>query len=740
MPTTFSHYRILEQIGAGGMGVVYRAHDERLDRDVALKVLSTEGAIRPADRKRFQKEALTLSKLNHPNIATIHDFDTQDGTDFLVEELIEGVSLDSMLISGPLSERELINLGSQMAEGLAAAHEHGVIHRDLKPANVRITTDSRLKILDFGIATILRREAYSNDVTESLSETKVVAGTLPYMAPEQLLCSRLDARTDIWAAGCVLYEMATGRRPFLGSGPALTDAILHSQLPPVSKLNPVISAPIEAVIQKCLDKDPAKRYHSAREIAVDLRRAASAPRTAALRLGLKRSFAALSIVAVVIAAFTIGLRRAPNLKQIFSSKVPAEATAPVQGVPHELYLAGLKQLERWDKSGNPDSAIGLFEQTVKADPDFALGFSGLADAYWAKYRLDRNSQWLDEAEANCRRAAALNNNLPAVYVTLARVHDGKGQYNLALQEIEQALKLEPHDPDALLGAATVYASMGRSGDAESTYKKALALRPDYWGGFYEMGAFYYRQRRYVDATAAFQHALEITPDNAIVHAVLGGMLQLSGENVEAEKHLKRSIELQPSYAAYTNLGSLYYRERRWEESAAMTQKALHMNAHDWRAWSNLGLAYEWMHRDKEADAAFRNQLTRLEEVATINSNDADLQAELGALYAKFQMIDKAKQRIEAALALAPENPNVLATAGEAYEILGDRSRALTLVEQALTKGYTLAELENDPGKREILRDPRFQEFAQQSEVRQNKGRQSKEKQSGERPNPAPRQP
>src|SRR5580765_7953412 len=209
------------------MGVVFRAHDERLDRDVALKVLPPGTVVGKSARQRFHQEALAFSKVNHPNIATVHDFDTQDGTDFLVEELIEGLSLDAMLASGPLSEKEIIHLGSQLAEGLAVAHEHGVIHRDLKPANVRVTPDARLKILDFGLAMILRGEPSPTAETERLSKTKGPVGTYPYMAPEQLLGDKLDARTDIWAIGCVLYEMATGRRPFLGSGPALTEAILH---------------------------------------------------------------------------------------------------------------------------------------------------------------------------------------------------------------------------------------------------------------------------------------------------------------------------------------------------------------------------------------------------------------------------------------------------------------------------------------------------------------------------------
>jgi len=692
------------------MGVVFRAHDERLDRDVALKVLPPGIVAEMVARRRFQKEALTLSRLNHPNIATVHDFDTQDGTDFLVEELIEGLSLDAMLASGPLSEKEIIHLGSQLVEGLAAAHEHGVIHRDLKPGNVRVTPDARLKILDFGLAIILRGEVSPTAVTESLSETKRCVGTLPYMAPEQLLGGTLDARTDIWATGCILYEMATARRPFLGSGPALTDAILHQQPPALSKLNPQISAALDRIIEKCLDKDPKKRYLSAREIAVDLRRANSTPMSVGMRLRLRQWFIVLAAVAALVG---IGISRRMIFLQGPSPEPATGVQAQARAAPHESYLAGLKYLERWDKPANLESAIGLFEQAVEADPGFALGFSALGEAHWAKYRLEHDARWIDESEKDCQRAAELNSQLPAVYVTLARVHNGKGQYNLALQEIQQALKLEPLDPDALLGEAAVYASMGQADRAESTFTKAAALRPQDWDGYYELGVFYYRQHQYAKAAAEFEKVLEITPDNAMVHATLGGVLQLLGKDAEAERHLKQSIELQPSYAGYTNLGALYYRKRRWAESAAMTRKALEINGNDWRAWSNLDIAYEWLNWKSEADQASRNELVRLEAIAKVRSDDADVQVELGLLYSKQKLREKAVPLIEAALARAPDDPSVLASAGEAYENLGDRDAALELVKRALTRGWTLAQLESDPGQRKLLLDSRFREITRQ---------------------------
>ena len=254
------------------MGLVFRASDQQLERDVAIKVLPSGMLADEAARKRFRREALTLAKLNHPNIGMVYEFGSQEGLDFLVMEYVGGVAVDARLGSGPLPQKEILRLGFQLADGLASAHEHGVIHRDLKPANMRLTHDNRLKILDFGLAQFVRQEV-DMGVTASFSETNQVAGTLPYMAPEQLRGEMTDQRSDIWSAGAVLYELATGRRPFAFSQSALLiDAILNKPPEAPSALNPKISPGLEMAILKCLDKDPERRYQSARELRVDLDR------------------------------------------------------------------------------------------------------------------------------------------------------------------------------------------------------------------------------------------------------------------------------------------------------------------------------------------------------------------------------------------------------------------------------------------------------------------------------------
>jgi serine/threonine protein kinase/Tol biopolymer transport system component len=321
---TLGHYRVVERVGEGGMGVVYRAQDEHLSkREVAIKVLPPVSLTDATARLRFRKEAHALSKLSHPNIATIYDFDSEDGTDFLVEEYIEGMSLSEVLAAGPLALKEIVALGTQLCEGLAAAHEHGILHRDIKPANLRVTPDAQLKILDFGLARSMGAETPSK--TATMSETQIVAGTVPYLAPEQLRNEKLDARCDIWATGCVLYEMATGRRPFLGQSTALLEGILHQTPAPPSKVNGKVPGGLDAIILKCLEKDPSLRYGSAREIAVDLRRLALTSSTTLVVSQVPKVrrwpwIAALAVLATIAILLALGYQEVSSAPRIVATR------------------------------------------------------------------------------------------------------------------------------------------------------------------------------------------------------------------------------------------------------------------------------------------------------------------------------------------------------------------------------------------------------------------------------------
>src|SRR5262249_43552968 len=269
---TLGRYQLPEQLGWGGVGIVFRAYDTALERDVALKVLRSSKFDDPIARTRFRKEALTLAKLNHPNIITIHDFHTEDRIDFLIMEYVQGETLAAKLRGVALPEKEVLSIGDQIAAALQEAHERDIIHCDLKPCNVLLTRSGRVKVADFGLSKCLRPLA-NESTTQSALWTDRGAGTIPYMAPEQLRGDPPQACSAAWSAGCVLYEMSTGGRPFRQIlMPTLTDAILHENPIPLRSWNGSTSAELEVVTLKCLQKDPRDRYQSAKELRLDLQR------------------------------------------------------------------------------------------------------------------------------------------------------------------------------------------------------------------------------------------------------------------------------------------------------------------------------------------------------------------------------------------------------------------------------------------------------------------------------------
>ncbi len=269
-------YEIVAPLGAGGMGEVYKARDTRLGRDVAIKVLPAHLSANPELRARFEREARAISQLNHPRICSLHDIGSQDGVDYLVMEHLEGETLAGRLAKGPLPLIDVLRYGSEIASALDCAHRSGIVHRDLKPGNIMLTKGGA-RLMDFGLARPMRLSPVAGALSGSPTGSRpitaegTIVGTFQYMAPEQLEGKETDARTDLWALGCVLYEMATGERPFEGTSQAsLIAAILKEQPRPILEVQPMVPAVLRAIVARCLEKQPEERFQSARDLGFAL--------------------------------------------------------------------------------------------------------------------------------------------------------------------------------------------------------------------------------------------------------------------------------------------------------------------------------------------------------------------------------------------------------------------------------------------------------------------------------------
>jgi serine/threonine protein kinase/Tfp pilus assembly protein PilF len=616
------HFRLVEKIGGGGQGLVFRAHDERFDKDVALKILPPMVLADEGARRRFRREAHAVGKLIHPNIATAFYFGEENGIDFLVTEYVSGSGLDEKVAQGPMAEEAVVALGIQLASGLEAAHHEGIIHRDLKPGNLRITQEGHLKILDFGLAELLE-PAGDLASAETVTINMTLTGTLQYMAPEQFrgVC---DQRTDLWSAGAVLYEMATGQLPFPETQvQKLKEAILKKNPTRPNKINPNLSKGLESVILRALQKDPKKRYQTATDLKDDLVGVARG-RTVkhdSLRYRKDIRTAAAMVLAAVLGFATYHFwPRHPKANQLLGFRVLAvlplesgseggEENALVRGVadtisariaqstnahtfqlipPSELSAKGVKTAEAATREFGVDRVLSVALQrapdkmrvtcslinpkthqqmdartlTGDANDLFALEDSAVTDVF-AMLPPNTRSEQLKPSEVH---AAA-----PAAYEYYVRGRGYLLEYqkpeniDAAIREFEQALHASPNYARAYAGLGEAYwqgyeANRGKEwlNKAKANCEKALYADPKLAEGHICLGNLFNETGRYNEAVEQFQQALAAEHDNADSLSGLAGAYKHMGNAAAAEDTYKKAIVLRPQYWAVYNRLGIFY--------------------------------------------------------------------------------------------------------------------------------------------------------------------------------------
>jgi len=688
------HYRIVEQIGAGGMGIVFRAHDLQLDRDVAIKVLPAGTISDSGARARFHKEALALGRLNHPNIATVHEFGSQDGVDYLVTEYIAGVTLNTKLLAGPLTEHEAMTLAGQLAQALEAAHEQGVVHRDLKPGNLRLTTKGQLKVLDFGLAK-LARAMDASLATETLGQNPILSGTLPYMSPEQVRGDTVDERSDIWAAGVVMYEMTTGQRPFPERHPPkLIDDILRQPPKPPSVIKPSLAPGMEAIILKALDKDPERRYQTARELRVDLNRLVpSASGTSYISAGTRPA-----------------LPRVRRRWALLALAVPAVAV---------LALVGWRLKDRLQPAPRSPRVLAILPfQAVDGDKAMSALGTGMTETLTAQLAQlsDHNSLQLvstDEIQAQgIKTAEQAHHDFGVDWVLEGSLQQAGSQMRINCILVDAATQRP-------LGASTITAAAGDIFGLEDkvvnktleilaleipkTQRESAHVRADTKPEAYQhylrgLGYLeeYEKPENIQSALAEFGQALQVDPNYGRAYAGMGeaywrGFRQSNRTNdwitlaaANCNKALALSSEIPEGHSC---LGDVYNEQGLYQQAAGEFQKALAADGNQINALRGLADADQKLGKLTAAEAAYRQTIQlRPQYWAGYNW--------LGAFYFNQARYTDAVQMFERVVKLAPQNFQGYYNLGAAFAIQGKYTESIQVLKRSIELRPTLEAYSN----------------------------------------------
>jgi tetratricopeptide (TPR) repeat protein len=713
-------YLVLHKLGAGGMGVVWRAVDTRLDREVALKVLPDSATADPLRLERLVREAKAASALNHPNIVTIYEINSEGDQHFIAMELIHGRALSDILrTSKALPAGETVQYMVQFCDGLAKAHAARIVHRDVKPSNIMLTDDGLIKILDFGLAKSIP-EPSSLDTTHTsavvLTVAGVVMGTVPYMSPEQAAGEPAGTRSDIFSTGVVLYEMLAGVRPFDGSSrAAVLEAVMRADPVSLRSVAPAVPEELADIVHTCLRKAPEARYANAGELAVHLRsfeRHSSSvqfhqPATVAGPPPAKRWRHA--VVAGLLLALVAGGYSAYRMR-------PAGSPAPAVAGSAETLRTAQAYLQRYDRKENIDRAIRLLESAVAREPSNAALRAALAEAYLLKYSSVGDRAWLQKASASARQAVNANDDLAAAHVALGKTLAENGQAEQAMTELQRALALEPLSSQAFVALGKLHLSQRQMKEAGESFQHAVQLAPGDWIPRTGLGVFYYRDARYGEAIDALLRAQALSADNVVILKNLGPAYYAAGRYADAASSWQRALELDATMVAtLNNLGTARYFQGEYAAAASALRKAVALAPGNYLYWGNLGDAYRWADASRnQAHDAYEHAIRLAREKLGLNLKDTEIRSSLAVYLVKSGDTAMALAEVAQVERTPSNSPETLYNTAVVHELAHDREKALAALDRALKAGYAPDLVEHEPELNDLRSDLRYAQLTGQN--------------------------
>ncbi len=710
---TISHYRILQKLGAGGMGEVYLAEDTQLGRRVAIKLLPTETISDEHARKRLVREARAAAMLDHPNICSVYEVGEADGRSFIAMQYIEGETLDAKLKRKPLELKESLKIASQVADALAEAHAQGIIHRDIKPQNIMITARGQVKVMDFGLASVIAGATDSAAETQSMLTTPgSVIGTVPYMSPEQVRGEVLDGRSDIFSFGVVFYEMLSGRQPFASESAAATaSAILTHEPPPLARFAPDVPEELQRIVRKCLEKDRERRYQSARDLSIDLlnlQRDSDAgavtdeKATLQPRSGLRRlTFVALPLA--ILAAISIAV----YLLAIGGETIDSIAVLPFVNVnadPDMEYLSdgiteslinGLSQVPRLRMIAR--SSVFRYKGK-EVDPQTVGRELGVRAILLGRVtqrgdNLSISAELVDARDNSRIWGEQYNRKLSdilQVQEEISREISGKLRLRLTGEEQERVTKRYTENTEAYqlyLKGRYFWNKRTEEGLKKGIeyFQQAIEKDPNYapaYAGLADCDSllpFYTDmppREAFPRAKTEAIKALEIDQTLAEAHSSLAYVkAYYDWDWSEAEREFKRSLELNPNYAtAHHAYSRLLASLGRLDEARAEIKRAHELDPLSLGIQANVGMISYF---GRQYDQAIK----QLQETLELDQKFFVPHWGLGLAYEQKGMYEEAIAHFQQAVSLSGGSTNVIASLGHAYAVGGHEIEAQKIIEE-----------------------------------------------------------